>query len=114
MSTPKRINDTLILQKANELVSNINSLSDELHGDYLYELKDKLKCSIANLPERIADGFKVQSRIEQIRMNIKANSHLEECKDYLSLLEKVRFIKTDNLKSQIEEISTLLISNKVN
>lgn len=113
MSTPKSIVNSMILQKANDLVHNLHSFSDELPNDNLYEIKLRLKNAISNLPDRIADGFKVQSRIEHIRSKIKANSYLEECRDYLEIVDKYNFGNTSQLKTEIEEVSNMLINEKV-
>jgi four helix bundle protein len=114
MSIPKSYSDNLIWQKANKLVLDINSFSDELPHEELYEVKMRLKNSIASLPDKIAESIKVQSKIEYIRMRIKANSHLEECKDYLEIIENLKFGNTAQLKQEIEEISNLLIRSKLN
>lgn len=113
MSTPKSIAESMILQKANDLVLNVHNFSDELPNDYLYEIKLRLKHAISNLPDRIADGMKVQSRIEHIRSKIRANSYLEECRDYLEIVDKYNFGNTSKLRNEIEEVSNLLINEKV-
>lgn len=113
MSTPKSIADSMILQKANDLVHNVYNFSEELPNDYLYEIKLRLKHAISNLPDRIADGFKVQSRIEHIRSKIRANSYLEECRDYLEIVDKYNYGNTSKLRKEIEEVSNMLINERV-
>jgi four helix bundle protein len=113
MSTPKSISDSMILQKANDLVNNVHRFTEDLPNDYLFDIKFRLKSAIANLPVQIADGFKVQSRIEHVRAKIRANSYLEECRDYLEIVEKFRLGNAAELKSEIEEVSNMLINEKV-
>lgn len=114
METDKNFSDSILWKKAKELVNNMNHFTDTLPTEDLYEIRLRLKNAIAPLPEKIAYGMQMDSKIEHIRMKITANSYLEECRNYLDIVERLKFGNTCKLKSEIDEISKLLIHDKIN
>lgn len=113
MSEPVSVKDKAVWKKADQLVSSVLSFSDGLPHTELYELKTRLKRCVCQVPEKLEDTFKQKSRIEKIRALIKANVCLEECRDYLSLVEKMQFGDTRDLQEKLDEISRMLTPNKV-
>jgi four helix bundle protein len=100
--------DTIVCAKTDELVQSIVSLSNTLPDSELYDLRTRLKNSVTSVLPNLEEGFRNNQRVERIRHWIRATSHLEECRDYLNLVESLRYGKTSHLLDKINEISDLL------
>ncbi|MFP4528974.1 MAG: four helix bundle protein [Candidatus Kapaibacterium sp.] len=96
-------------EKAIRLVQSIDSFTDSLPLSEIYQLRKRLKYCISNLPPNIEKGLKDSGKLNRIRCFIKANGSLEECREYLELVEKLKYAPTDKLKEQVDEIRQLLV-----
>lgn len=52
--------------------------------------------------------YQKQRRIDKIRSMIETSAYFEECKNYLSLSEKLRYGDADDLIQKVNEITDLL------
>ena len=112
MSSPKSIKTTDVWQKTHLFVNSVVSLSNNLPQSEIYGLKTRLQECATSVPTNIEDGLKQSKKIEKIRAFIKANGFIEECKDYLSLVAKLKYGETSELLIMADEISALLASNQ--
>ncbi len=111
MSSPKSIKDTLLWKKTEELVESINDFSHRIPNGSLYDLDSRLRRCVEDLPGSIENCFRQSSGVGQLRSIIKAGTFLEECKDYLKLVECLQYGETNNLISRIEEIREMMMMN---
>jgi four helix bundle protein len=98
-----------LAEKAARLVQSIDSFTDSLPLSEIYQLKKRLKYCISNLPPNIEKGLKNNGKLNRIRCFIKANGSLEECREYLDLVEKLKYAPTDELKEMVDEIRRELV-----
>lgn len=114
MSAPQSIKDTVIWRKADELVKLINGFTNRIPNDdiNIYELRRRLKNCVASIPEFIEEGFKQNTKINKIRSIIKATSSLDECKDYLALVNRMKIGNSEKLISMIDDLQSMLNSEK--
>ncbi len=110
MSAPQSIKDTQLWKKTEDLLLKINVLSAAMPQDNmsLYEVQNRLRLCVSTIPESIESGFKQNTRINKIRSIIKAISALEECKDYLCLVERMKLHNTTDLVEDIDTIKEIL------
>lgn len=104
------INKENLTELTKDLVESINSFSTELPDDEVYALRRMLCHSVNHLPEVVEEASKMTGKMSIIRGMIKLNSNLEECKNYLSMAEKLKFAKTNDIVRKVDEFS-LMINN---
>jgi four helix bundle protein len=98
----------LVWVKASSLARSIISLSETLPENQIYQLNMRLKNSAVSVPVNIVEGFSKIKKIDKIRSFIKANGTLAECRDYLSLVQQLKYGNTNHLIAQIDELAVLL------
>jgi|GEM_PF-1878413 len=97
-----------LISKANELVSSIDNFSRTIPEGEIYHLSNRLQHSARTVPDKLNSSLNARGKTEQIRMAIKIFEALSDCRDYLHLVEKLRFGKTDDLIQKVDDISNLL------
>lgn len=97
--------------KARELAESVSEFSDLLPEENLNDLKIRLKYTAESISPAIEEGFSQKRRIDRLRLWIKANTYLEEVRDYLNMVEVLRYAKTDELVSKIDEMADILKKN---
>jgi four helix bundle protein len=111
MNEQNKYKDTSVWKEADKLVESVVSFSDSLPKSELYELKSRLKMSVVNVPPTIEEGFLKTKKVDKIRNWIKANGILEECRDYLKMVEDLKYADTDDIMQQLNNFGELLKSN---
>lgn len=96
-----------IYDKLEEFVLSIHHLSSMMNGD-LYNFKNILRECVSEVPDKIKEGFNSNRRVSQLKSFAFAKESLEQCKQYLSMMNKMRMISTIDLIKQVEEINFLL------
>lgn len=104
----KNIDTDIIKIKTKDLKDSILSLSDRIANSNIFMLDKTLKCTASNVREKIDKELDSQSKIEKIRSFIQANSSLDVCKNYLYLIDKLKYEDTKHLLNLINEVSTLI------
>jgi len=57
-----------------------------------------------SIPANIAEGFKKTGKLDKFRFMNIAQGSLEECRYYLILARDLKYSKTSDLMSQVEEV----------
>jgi four helix bundle protein len=107
VNTQKESNE-LLLKKAQELVDAILMLNDSIQDSELSQIKDYLREIAQSMPETLRKTMSVGRKIDKIRAVFVAQTSLEEAKDYLSLIERLRYASTKDILLQVEEVTKLL------
>lgn len=97
-----------IVQKAVDVVQSILTLSECLPSNDFHQLRVKLRSSAQLVTTRIESSFGHERKIDRIRSMIKINGSIDECRDYLQLIESFRYANTKELIKELFEISRLL------
>ncbi|MBW2121187.1 MAG: four helix bundle protein [Deltaproteobacteria bacterium] len=68
----------------------------------------KSKTQTSTNPANIAEGFRKTGKSDKYRFLNIAHGSLEECRYYLILAKDLGYLATDQLMTQLEEVSKLL------
>ena len=110
MSSPIGISEA-ISQKAEALVFSVTRFSETLPSNEIYHLKMRLQNCVTGLPDSLLNGLEKKSKIDKIRSFVAANGCLEECRNYLTLVEKMKYGSVSDILKQVDEVSDLLKFN---
>ena len=102
--------DLIVWQKAHEFVLGIYRMTNCLPKTEIYGMTSQIRRAAVSVPANIAEGFKRRTRPDKIRSLNIAQGSLEECRYYLILVKELDYGDTNNLMSQVEEVSKLLQS----
>lgn len=93
-----------------ELGEIIVELSQKIPNDDIFQLKKRLNYSFNSLAECIHKTYAQsdEKRIDRIRKKIRAHAYLEECKDYVTLVSKMKYADTTMCVALIENIEASL------
>ncbi len=108
MNEKKKIKDRLTPDKAGEFISGIESFTDELPDNVIYDFKSRLRYSANLFPEVLDSSRKSNVRKEKLVNMIKARAVLDECRDYISLIKTLKFHNTDKISDLIDELYFIL------
>lgn len=108
MSTAGAIQQDALYKKALELVESVVSLTESLPQHDLYMISTRLCESIDELPRSIIESFEQTRKIDQIRSYISTNGKLAEAKDYLELVQKLKYADTGSVLQQLNEVKRML------
>ena len=103
--TSKSTKAIKLWNKVARLVQEIIAFSESLPANELYQLKTRLINSAVSVPGNIEDGYRKDKKIDRIRSLIKVNGTLAECRDYLLLIERLRYGNTRYLVDQLDDVS---------
>lgn len=101
-------NERQIFEKTEDLAGKIENFSKTLPGSEIYNLKERLNASIDNISDKLYKSFYGISRTERIRFAIRVFEALSDCRDYLTLAEKLRYGKTHDMVTKLDDILHLL------
>lgn len=96
-----------IYDKLEHLVLSINNLSSKLNGD-IFNFKHLLRDCVQDVPDKIREGLKSTQKISHRKSFAFAKESLEQCKQYLSMMNQMKIESTNELIKQVEEINKLL------
>lgn len=108
--TSQTFRDLTVWRKAHELVLEIYKLTEVFPKHELYSLTSQLRRSAVSVPANIAEGHKKAGLADKIRFFNIAQGSLEETRYYLILANDLRYGKTENLESSLDEVGRLLFS----
>jgi four helix bundle protein len=101
----------LATEKAEKLHNEINILAKSLNNDDLYQLKSRMLSAVMNLNYFVESAFDKVSRLERIRSFVTISGKMQECKDYLEMLNRMNIAEVKNLTQEIDEFNKLLMVN---
>jgi four helix bundle protein len=104
----KQFRDLTLWKKAHFLVLSVYSLTKHFPKYELYGLTSQLKRAAVSIAANIAEGFKKRTTPEKLRFLNIAQGSLEECRYYLILAEDLGYALTEQILSQLEEVSKIL------
>ncbi|MCX7880705.1 MAG: hypothetical protein N2517_08590 [Ignavibacteria bacterium] len=100
-------NQELLKTKVEGLLLSINELSRNLNGD-IYNFASVLRECVQELPNIIENSIKFERKINRMKQIAIAKESLLQCKNYLSMMKRMKMVSTSDLISQVEEINKLL------
>jgi len=104
----KRFTDLIVWQKAHQFVLGVYGLSAKFPKTEIYGLTSQLRRSAVSVPANIAEGFTKRTKPDKLRFLNMAQGSLEECRYYLILVNDLGYARTEELDSQLIEVSKLL------
>jgi four helix bundle protein len=105
-------NDISIRAKIEELIDSINTLTKVLPDNQVYEIGDRLRRSVCNIPKNVEELYSDgKSKMDKIKSMIHTNIALRDCKDYLNLVEVLKYAKTRDLIDKIDNVNKQIASD---
>jgi len=114
MST-RSFEDLEVWKKVHQFVLNIYRFSETFPKHEIYGLTSQLRRAAISIPANIAEGFRKSGKADKSRFYNIAQGSLEECRYYIRLASDLNYGTTNELRSDLEEISKILTSyiNKI-
>jgi S23 ribosomal protein. len=111
----KSFEDLEVWKKAHQFVLNTYRLSETFPKHEIYGLTSQLRRAAISIPANIAEGFRKSGKADKSRFYNIAQGSLEECRYYIRLASDLNYGTTNELRSDLEEISKMLTSyiNKI-
>jgi four helix bundle protein len=106
----KSFEDVEIWRKSHTFVLKIYRLTENFPKQELFGLTSQLRRAAVFIPANFAEGFKKTGKADKLRFYNIAQGSLEECRYYLILSRDLNYGDVQQLKSDLEEISKMLVS----
>jgi four helix bundle protein len=106
--TANTFQDLIVWQKVHQFVLRIYEFSNKFLKDENYGLTSQLRRAAISIPSNIAEGFTKRGKKDKLRFFNISQGSLEECRYYLILSNDLGYGNSNELLSQIEEVSELL------
>jgi len=100
-----------MIEMALSIRQELESVIATIPNCELYQLQMRMHNTVKDLPEKLTMGFSRDSRLARIRTFIEITGNLQECKDYLDLLQRIRIGDYKELMSKIDNMTELLMVN---
>ena len=110
MERARSFEDVLVWQRAHQFVLDIYQLSERFPKHESFGLTSQLRRAAVSIPANFAEGFRKVTRPDKLRFYGIALSSLEECRYYLRLARDLKYADTDDLRSNLDQISKMLTS----
>ncbi len=94
-------------EKINSLILSLDEFSSKLNGD-IYNFRFLIADCMQNVPEQLRKGLIQTQPLERKRNLAIAKESLEQCKQYLSMINRMRMLSTGDLIAQVEKINELI------
>ena len=104
----KEFTDLLVWKKAHGLVLSIYQVTRSFPKEEMYGLASQIRRAAVSVPGNIAEGFKRKGKLDKLRYLNIAQGSLEECRYYLILAKDLGYSETQNIVSDLEDVSRLL------
>lgn len=101
---------------AEEMTQAMLKFTDSLPDDEVFDIKTKLQVSAKKLPNNFADVAKIEGNLALIKGMVMFNSNLDECIDYLTMAQKLKYGRTGELIHKVDMVGKILnnyLSTKV-
>jgi hypothetical protein len=100
-----------MLEMAMSIRQELESIIATIPNCELYQLQLRMHNTVKDLPEKLTMGFSRDSRLARIRTFIEITGSLQECKDYLELLNRIKIGDYSDLMAKIDNMTELLMVN---
>lgn len=100
--------DQGILDKASKLIENISLISENIKDAEIHDISFRLRLVADSVFPSLEAGYRGNKRSDRIKSKIRALGYLEECRDYLKIVDKFRYADTGNLIEEIDQIKNML------
>lgn len=110
MSTKNGLSSQM-LEMAMSIRQELESIIATIPNCELYQLQLRMHNTVKDLPEKLTMGFSRDSRLARIRTFIEITGSLQECKDYLELLNRIKIGDYSDLMAKIDNMTELLMVN---
>ncbi len=100
-----------MLEIALSIRQELDSIIEAIPNCELYQLQLRMHNTVKDLPEKLIMGFSRDSRLARIRTFIEITGSLQECKDYLELLNRIKIGDYSELLAKIDNMIELLMVN---
>ena len=107
-SSARNFQDLIVWQRSHKFVLAVYELSGSFPNHELYGLVSQLRRAAVSISANIAEGFKKRTKPEKVRFYNIAQASAEECRYYLILAQDLKYGKTHELLSLLDETSKLL------
>lgn len=97
-----------LVEKAEELKSLVDDFTHTLPTDKINDLRYHLIGCLTNFPNNIERGLTTERKIDRIKSFIKASGELNQCRDYLQLLSRMKIAHPDELIMEIEDFNATI------
>jgi four helix bundle protein len=104
----KNFEDLLVWQKAHALVLEVYRYTSAFPRSEVYGLSSQFRRAAISVTANIAEGFRRNGKSDKVRMLNIAEASLEECRYYLILANDLGYGSTENLRTQLSEVSRML------
>lgn len=94
-------------EKINSFILSLDEFSSKLNGD-IYNFRFLIADCMQNVPEKLMQSLVQTKPLERKRNLAIAKESLEQCKQYLSMINRMRMISTSDLIAQVEKINELI------
>jgi four helix bundle protein len=98
----------IVWQKAHQFVHYVYRSTENFPDKEKYGLTSQFRRAAVSIPANITEGFRKKGKPDKYRFMNIAQGSLEECRYYLILSRDLGYIDTNELMSQLEEVSKLL------
>jgi four helix bundle protein len=110
MAPARSFEDIEAWKKAHQFVLDVYRLTEEFPKHELFGLTSQIRRAAVSIPANFAEGFRRSSKPDKLRFYNIALGSLEECRYYLRLSSDLGYGETNELRSNLEEISKMLTS----
>ena len=101
-------NANRIYLKTQEVMQDVLKFSETIQHTELIQIKTYLSDIARTAPATLLQSMNQERRIDRMRAIIITETYLQEAKDYLNLIERLRFGTTKDLVGRVEELSKML------
>lgn len=106
----KTFEDLLVWQKAHAFVLKAYRYTAKIPREELFGLVSQTRRAAVSIPANIVEGFRRRTRADKGRFLNIAQASLEEVRYYLLLAKDLGYWNSDDLRSQLAEVSRILES----
>lgn len=94
-------------EKINNFILSLDEFASKLNGD-IYNFRYLIADCMQDFPEKLKQSLVQNQPIERKRNLAIAKESLEQCKHYLSMINKMRMVSVGDLIVQAEKINELI------
>lgn len=97
-------------QKAHKFVLSVYKNTATFPKEELFGLTSQFRRAAVSIAANIAEGYKKNVTKDKLRFFNMSQGSIEECRYYLILSRDLNYIETNNLRSDLEEVSKIIES----
>ena len=110
MASKGSFEDLLMWQKAHKFVLSVYKNTASFPKEELFGLTSQFRRAAVSIAANIAEGYKKNGTKDKLRFFNMSQGSIEECRYYLILSRDLNYIETNNLRSDLEEVSKIIES----